>query len=111
MPRNRIRYDQSLFPQYRTPSRKKERDAWFARRKEVLELLIAGHTTKQIAAKLKPLGPNAVSATRISLVTVRSYIQRIYNELEVRNLPGAVYEAIRQGILDCPCDGCPREKS
>lgn len=106
-----IRYDQSEFPHFRTPSREKEYQAWIKRRKSILEFVAKGYTLRRIAGLLKPIGANAVSSERVAPETVRSYMQRIYNELEVRGFGAAVYEAIRRGILDCPCPQCPKEKS
>jgi DNA-binding NarL/FixJ family response regulator len=62
-----------------------ETDALSAREMEVLQALSKGHTYKQIAADLN-----------ISLGTVRTYIQRIYEKLHVHSHAEAVMKFARR---------------
>lgn len=56
---------------------------------EVLQLSAKGYTRKEIADDLK-----------LSEHSVTEYIKRSFDKLHVRNLPSAVSEAIRRGLLD-----------
>ncbi len=56
---------------------------------EVLQLSAKGLTRKEIADELK-----------LSEHSVTEYIKRSFDKLHVRNLPAAVSEAIRRGLLD-----------
>ena len=60
-------------------ARRSETESLSARELEVLQALSKGHTYKQIAADLE-----------ISLSTVRTYIQRIYEKLHVHSHAEAV---------------------
>lgn len=73
---------QSFQAQAASPS---ETDALSARELEVLQALSKGHTYKQIAAELN-----------ISLGTVRTYIQRIYEKLHVHSHAEAVMKLARK---------------
>jgi DNA-binding NarL/FixJ family response regulator len=66
-------------------ARPSETDALSARELEVLQALSKGHTYKQIAADLG-----------ISLGTVRTYIQRIYEKLHVHSHAEAVMKLARK---------------
>lgn len=57
------------------------------REREVLELVIAGHTSKEIAARLGIAAPS-----------VDTYRSRLMLKLGIRDLPGLVRFAIRHGI-------------
>lgn len=57
------------------------------REREVLELVIAGGTSKEIAARLG-----------ISAASVDTYRSRLMTKLSIRDIPGLVRFAIRQGI-------------
>jgi PAS domain S-box-containing protein len=59
------------------------------RERQVLECVVAGKTSKEIAARLK-----------ISAGSVDTYRSRIMQKLEVDDLPGLVRFAIRQGIAN-----------
>lgn len=54
------------------------------REKEILQLLVIGKTTKEIAAALE-----------LSIHTVDTHLRRIYAKLEVNNRSGAVAKALR----------------
>jgi len=56
---------------------------------EVLQLAAKGLTRQEIADELK-----------LSQHSVTEYIKRSFDKLHVRNLPSAVSEAIRRGLLD-----------
>lgn len=58
------------------------------REEEVLILIAEGQTRKEIADQLN-----------IGNDTVKCYLNRIYNKLEVQNAPAAVAKAYRSGIL------------
>jgi DNA-binding NarL/FixJ family response regulator len=60
-----------------------------ARECEVLQLAAKGLTRQEIADELK-----------VSPHSVTEYIKRSFDKLHVRNLPAAVSEAIRRGLLD-----------
>ena len=66
------------------PSARSETDALSSREMEVLQALSKGHTYKQIASDLD-----------ISLGTVRTYIQRIYEKLHVHSHAEAVMKFAR----------------
>ena len=57
------------------------------REREVLELVVAGHTSKEIAARLGIAAPS-----------VDTYRSRIMLKLSIKDLPGLVRFAIRHGI-------------
>ena len=57
------------------------------REREVLDLVIAGHTSKEIAARL------CISAT-----SVDTYRSRLMLKLDIKDVPGLVRFAIRRGI-------------
>lgn len=59
------------------------------REAEVLQLAAKGLTRQEIADELK-----------LSPYSVTEYIKRSFDKLHVRNLPAAVSEAIRRGLLD-----------
>ena len=69
----------------RNPPARSETDSLSAREMEVLQGLSKGHTYKQIAADLG-----------ISLGTVRTYIQRIYEKLHVHSHAEAVMKFARK---------------
>jgi DNA-binding NarL/FixJ family response regulator len=60
-----------------------------ARESEVLQLSAKGLTRQEVADKLG-----------LSQHSVTEYIKRCFDKLHVRNLPSAVSEAIRRGLLD-----------
>lgn len=60
-----------------------------ARECEVLQLSAKGLTRQEVADRLE-----------ISQHSVTEYIKRCFDKLHVRNLPAAVSEAIRRGLLD-----------
>jgi DNA-binding NarL/FixJ family response regulator len=60
-----------------------------AREAEVLQLSAKGLTRQEVADRLE-----------ISQHSVTEYIKRCFDKLHVRNLPAAVSEAIRRGLLD-----------
>lgn len=64
-------------------------DSLSGRECEVLQLAAKGLTRQEIADSLS-LSPHSVT----------EYIQRSFDKLHVRNLPAAVSEAIRRGLLD-----------
>ena len=64
-------------------------DSLSGRECEVLQLAAKGLTRQEIADALS-LSPHSVT----------EYIQRSFDKLHVRNLPAAVSEAIRRGLLD-----------
>ncbi|KAB2638155.1 MAG: response regulator transcription factor [Verrucomicrobia bacterium] len=64
-------------------------DSLSGRECEVLQLAAKGLTRQEIADTLS-LSPHSVT----------EYIQRSFDKLHVRNLPAAVSEAIRRGLLD-----------
>jgi DNA-binding NarL/FixJ family response regulator len=76
---------QSFQAQAATAATRAETDTLSTRELEVLQALSKGHTYKQIAADLG-----------ISLGTVRTYIQRIYEKLHVHNNAEAVMKFARK---------------
>jgi DNA-binding NarL/FixJ family response regulator len=62
-------------------------DALSRREREVLELVVSGGTSKEIAARLE-----------ISPASVDTYRSRIMLKLDIDDLPGLVRFAIRHGI-------------
>jgi DNA-binding NarL/FixJ family response regulator len=68
----------------RRPAVRSETDALSSRELDVLQALSKGHTYKQIAAELG-----------ISMSTVRTYIQRIYEKLHVHSQAEAVMKLAR----------------
>ncbi|HWQ35820.1 MAG TPA: response regulator transcription factor [Blastocatellia bacterium] len=58
------------------------------RQREILQLIAEGHSTKEIAWKLK-----------ISIKTVESHRAAIMERLEIYDLPGLIRYAIRRGII------------
>lgn len=95
-PGDGLRTDQSIYPGYRTPSREAERQAWYDRRDKVLELIVAGHNSSGIGAQMF-----------VSPVTVRHWMQRMYNEAELpahqRTQAALIAAAYRLGWLTCQC--------
>lgn len=93
-----IRTDQSKWPGHRVPSRDYERENWDARKMNILRLLEKGMSSYQISEELI-LTPE----------TVRSNLQRLYNELDLpkgqRNYVSLIRMVYANGWLDCPC-GC-----
>jgi DNA-binding CsgD family transcriptional regulator len=57
------------------------------RENQILKLIVAGLTNKELAAKLE-----------LSVHTVDSYLRRIYTKLEVHNRSGAVAKALRERL-------------
>jgi DNA-binding NarL/FixJ family response regulator len=57
------------------------------RENQILQLIVAGLTNKELAAKLE-----------LSVHTVDSYLRRIYTKLEVHNRSGAVAKALRERL-------------
>lgn len=66
-----------------------ESEALSNREAEVLQLAAKGLTRQEIADQLK-----------VSMHSVTEYTRRSFDKLHVRNLPAAVSEAIRRGLLD-----------
>ncbi len=58
------------------------------REREILQLLVADMTKKEIAARLA-----------LSVHTVDTYLRRIYEKLEVNSRSGAVAKALRDGLV------------
>jgi DNA-binding NarL/FixJ family response regulator len=59
-----------------------------AREKDILQLLVQGHSTKEAAAQLK-----------ISYHTADGYIREIYEKLQVNTRSGVVAKALKEGLL------------
>jgi DNA-binding NarL/FixJ family response regulator len=59
-----------------------------AREKDILQLLVQGHSTKEAAAQLQ-----------ISYHTADSYIRAIYKKLQVNTRGGAVAKAVEEGLV------------
>jgi DNA-binding NarL/FixJ family response regulator len=57
------------------------------REREILRLIVAGRTNKELAAELE-----------LSIHTVDTYLRRIYSKLEVHNRSGAVAKAFREKL-------------
>ena len=57
------------------------------RENQILQLIVAGLTNKELAAKVE-----------LSVHTVDSYLRRIYTKLEVHNRSGAVAKALRERL-------------
>jgi DNA-binding NarL/FixJ family response regulator len=57
------------------------------REKEILRLIVAGRTNKELASELE-----------LSIHTVDTYLRRIYSKLEVHNRSGAVAKAFREKL-------------
>jgi DNA-binding NarL/FixJ family response regulator len=57
------------------------------REKEILQLIVAGLTTKELADRIE-----------LSIHTVDTHLRRIYSKLEVHNRSGAVAKALRENI-------------
>jgi DNA-binding NarL/FixJ family response regulator len=57
------------------------------REREILRLIVAGRTNKELAAELQ-----------LSIHTVDTYLRRIYTKLEVHNRSGAVAKAFREKL-------------
>jgi hypothetical protein len=106
-----LNLEQSNYAHYRTPSRKMEREYWYGIRAQILVFWTQGLSSKAMATKIKTQGHrNQYRRDQLTPQTVRSYFQRIYNELGIRSPSGALYEAIRRGLVACPCPGCQNEK-
>jgi DNA-binding NarL/FixJ family response regulator len=58
------------------------------REKEILQLLVQGHSTKEAAARLQ-----------ISYHTADGYIRDIYEKLQVNTRSGAVAKAVKEGLV------------
>ena len=58
------------------------------RQREVLQLLAEGHSTKQVASRL-----------RLSIKTVETHRGQIMSRLDIHTLAGLVRYAIRAGIV------------
>jgi DNA-binding NarL/FixJ family response regulator len=58
------------------------------REREILELLVAGHTKQRIAAQLQ-LSPH----------TIDGHVRNIYSKLHVNNRSGAVAKAVKENLL------------
>lgn len=58
------------------------------REKEILMLLVQGYSYKMCAAELQ-----------LSVETIRTYIKRVYEKLQVQNMSGAVAKAIKEGLV------------
>ena len=65
------------------------------REREVLQLIVEGHTNKDVAARL-----------RLSAKTVSTHRQHIMDKLNIHNAVGLVKYAIRQGLTSLD-DGSP----
>jgi DNA-binding CsgD family transcriptional regulator len=59
-----------------------------AREKEILQLLVQDHSTKEAAAQL-----------HISYHTADGYIRDIYEKLQVNTRSGAVAKAVKEGLV------------
>jgi DNA-binding NarL/FixJ family response regulator len=59
-----------------------------AREKEILQLLVQGHSTKEAAAQLQ-----------ISYHTADGYIRDIYEKLQVNSRSGVVAKALKEGLV------------
>ncbi len=58
------------------------------REKEVLRLLIKGYSYKMIAAELN-----------LAVETVRTYIKRMYEKMQVHSMSAAVAKALKEGLI------------
>ena len=58
-----------------------------AREKDILQLLVQGHSTKEAASQLK-----------ISYHTADGYIRDIYEKLQVNTRSSAVAKALKEGL-------------
>jgi len=59
-----------------------------AREKDILQLLVQGHSTKEAAAQLQ-----------ISYHTADGYIREIYEKLQVNTRSGVVAKALKEGLV------------
>lgn len=59
------------------------------RQREILRLIAKGQTSAEIAEEL-----------RLSVFTVRNYVERVFSRLGVYSRAGAVGLALREGLLD-----------
>jgi DNA-binding CsgD family transcriptional regulator len=59
-----------------------------AREKDILQLLVQGHSTKEAAAQLQ-----------ISYHTADGYIRDIYEKLQVNTRSGVVAKALKEGLV------------
>ncbi len=59
-----------------------------AREKEILQLLVQGHSTKKAAAQL-----------HISYHTAEGYVREIYEKLQVNSRSGVVAKALKEGLV------------
>jgi DNA-binding NarL/FixJ family response regulator len=75
-----------MFPSF--DASKTETESLTQREREVLALLVKGHSYKMAAAELK-----------VTLETVRSHIKKIYNKLHVHNSGEAIAIAIRNRLV------------
>lgn len=79
---------QVLARELRTRQDAAERPTLTAREVEILRLAADGHSGQKIASEL-----------HVSLATVKSHLQHIYDKLEVSDRASAVAQAIRRGFL------------
>jgi DNA-binding NarL/FixJ family response regulator len=61
------------------------------REQEILQLLVQGHTIKEVAAQLG-----------ISFYTADEYIRSVYEKLQVRSRGSAIAKAVHEGIVPLP---------
>jgi DNA-binding NarL/FixJ family response regulator len=69
-------------------TRRRKTTASPPREKDILQLLVQGHSTKEAAAQLE-----------ISYHTADGYIRDIYEKLQVNTRSGAVAKALKEGLL------------
>lgn len=93
---NPVRWDQSRHASYRTPSRPADLAVWENRRYQMLSLLERGYDSRRIGERMN-----------VAAVTVRHWMQRLYNELDLppyrRSAASLIAAAYRRGWLACPC--------
>ncbi len=77
----------TLFARF-APQRNGEEYHLTTREKEVLRLLIKGYSYKMIAAELN-----------LAVETVRTYIKRMYEKLQVHSMSAAVAKALKEGLV------------
>ncbi len=77
-----------LFGNRITPSKEEEKIYLTKREREILTLLVEGHSYKMIAAKCF-----------ITYATVNTHISNIYEKLQVKSVAAAVAKALREGLV------------
>ncbi|THU34940.1 response regulator transcription factor [Niastella caeni] len=77
----------TLFAKF-APAKKGEEYNLSDREKDVLRLLIKGYSYKMVAAELN-----------LAVETIRTYIKRMYEKLQVHSMSAAVAKALKEGLV------------